>query len=458
MPVAFDPREMQMSDLTLQSRSKGVAATLGPMCTSHPRHRLSPVDRRWGLESKQPGDPWEPVPFNMKLAWRYQGRLHHELLQRAAERVADRHDILGCTLEFIDGGWRFRADRTPSILVRELEVPGANHREADALRAIGEHIHREFDFALEGPLRIGHAQVGEDDYIIGVAIHHSFADAYSKRILSFELAAFYDSPGMGVELEFASRPLSYLEYLLSVQEWSRGAHAQEVLEFWMGRLRRAVPLRQMRAEELSGASFRLPQELSDRVRQLCATIGIGAHVFWEAVHQVALRQLLETEDVVTLSVDGGRRQAELTGAFGQFINLYPCRSRLSSHLTFVEVMERLRAGNRESAPYRVIPYDLIADRCPFEYAASFGHLNFIPRQFFALPTFGSLCSVEGPPGTRARLIYPYAISVRDEPQFQVACGGHIREPFSPQDLSSSLERVAVACVADPNRQLSSIAP
>lgn len=456
MPVVYDPEDLQISDRMLRARIRDPDNRFGLVCTRHSHRDLSPPERRWCLEAQKPADAWGPAVFNMSLIWRFKGNLRPEILQRAAEQVVQRHSILGCTLEFVEGGWRFRADRAPQVSVRELQGFDMDRGESSAMRAVSEHIYREFDFSIEGPLRVGYARVGDDDYIVAAAFHHSFADAYSKRILSFELAALYDSLDRGLESQLMPLPLSYLDYLRSVQEWITTPGAQEVARFWMRRLDGVMPLKHTRAEQVSRSSFCLAEEVSARVRQLCSTLRVGVHTFWEAAHHLVLRELAGRQDVATLSVDGGRRQEELIGVFGQFVNLYPCCSRLSDDLTFSDVVRNLQATNRESAPYRIVPYDLIADRCPFEYAASFGHLNFIPRQFFALPTFGPLASCELPAGTEGTFIYPYAISVRDEPRFLVRCTGHIREPFNVRELSLALERVAIACVSEPDLELARV--
>lgn len=453
MPVAYDPQELRASDLMLNSRTRGASPRFGLVCTPQPHRDLSPPERRWCLETKKPGDPWEPAPFNMSVIWRYQGELHPECLQRAARAIVERHAILGCTLEFVDCGWRFRANRAPPIGVNELDISKPNPVESAVMGVTGEFLFREFDFAVEGPLRVGYAQLGREEYIIAVAVHHAFADAYSKRILSFELAAFYDGFCRGTEAQLAPLPLTYFDYVISVEEWSRGAAATQVIEFWREQLHRAVPLKHTRAERLSGARFQLSVAASAKVREICSTMRVGVPVFWEAIHHWALSRLLGTEEVMTLSVDGGRKQPELTGVFGQFVNMYPLRSRLSDRLTFVDTLEQLQARKRESSPYRTLPYDLIAEQCPFEYAAAFGHLNYIPRQFFALPTFGPLSTCALPPGAKARFMYPYTIAIRDEPRFAVACGGHICAPFNPRDLSLALERIAMACVTDPQRPI-----
>lgn len=450
MRVVYHPDEVYSADLRLRSRHHDLATRFGFVCTPHPPRLLSPPERRWCLETRRPGNGWEPVPFNMSVIWRYRGRLHPDLLQRAAEKIVARHAILGCTLEFVAGGWRFCANKAPPVAVRELTAIDSN-AECAAMSAVGEHVFREFDFAIEGPLRVGYARVGSDDYIIVVAFHHSFADAYSKRILSYELAAFYDCLGKGTEPQLTALPLTFFDYMWSMEEWKRGPRAKEVAEFWMRRIEGAVPLIHSRAEQLTVRLFHLPESVSARIRSLCDTLKIGAHVFWEAVHHLALRQLLGIGDIVTLSVDGGRRHPELAGVVGQFINLYPTRSQLSDRHTLLDAVEQLRAANRETSAYRMLPYDSIAERCPFEYAASFGQLNFIPRHFFALPAFGPLIPGAIPAGIRAGFIYPYAISVGDEPAFRVLCTGHIRTPFTTLDLCEALERVATECASDPYR-------
>lgn len=368
-----------------------------------------------------------------------------------------RHSILNCTLTYLDGGWRYAANRASKIdlCVLDTGVTGTD-AEADSLFTLNEFLFREFDLDKEGPLRIGCVRIALQDYFIGVAIHHSFTDVYSNRIFSFELAASYEALCGNRKPAHRQLPLDFFDYMTSVDEWAQGADAKAFIAYWLKYLQGAHLPQYRRTDELFGGVFTLPHALSGHVRAICAAERIGPNIFWEAVHHVALYRLLDSEDVTTLSVDVGRRQNELIGMMGQFVNLLPCRSRISAGLTLRKLMRELNRMHRESAPYRATPYDLIAERCEFSYASALGQLNFLPREFLPLPTLGAVQPTRLPHGARARIIYPYSVVVVDSSEFEVGCIGHVCEPFTIADMRAMLERAAISLAIEPDSEFSKL--
>lgn len=462
LSVMAAAREMRKSELLLKLRSAQTSAadeTSGPVCTPQPLRNISPLERRWGLEVRCPGVPWEPMSHNTGHAWRYKGNLNVGCLARAAEEMIRRHHILSRTLKYLDGGWRFVVRNTADFRVCRLDVAGGTDTEANAAEAVCNFFVRPFELDDEGPLRVGIAEISRDDYILCFVLHHAFTDVYSNRIFSYELAAMYEFYCHNQPSCLKEVPVSFLDYMISVEEWSKLPKAEKLLSYWERYLQGVHVPGYVREDEMVTGGFKLTASHSAMVRKLTLAERVATDLFWVATHQVTLYRLLQQDDVTTLSVDIGRRQRELVGSVGQYINLLPIRSRITTDLTLRNLLRRLRCSRQESSPYYSVPYDLIADRCSFPYASSIGNINFIPHEFHPLESFGPTSTRKRPEKKIARwVIYPYVFGIYDGggPEFHVNWLGYVCKPFTSTELASMFERVAIALITNPDCSLSAL--
>ena len=452
-------RELRKSELMLRLRCAPTVSTQemgGPVCRRYPAQEISVIERRWGLEGKSPGDQWEPIPCNTSMSWRYAGRLNVECLTLAAEELVRRHSILGRTLQFIDDGWRFVANPALKIRVQKLNrsPPFSDARaEHPAEAVLGLFIGKSFNLEEEGPFRIGFIEVCQDEYLIAVVIHHAFTDMYSNRICSAELAILYDSYCSNQRPSLEELGLSFLDYIASTDEWSRGSRARKFASYWTKYLAGATVLEYLRDQHLSIGGFRLSEELSRTVRELSIAERVGQNLFWEAVHHVTLHKLTGNGDITTLSVDVGRRQSELVRSVGQFINLLPIRGLVAPNESLRHIIRRMHRDRRNAAPYLSTPYRLIAECCEFSYSSSIGTMNYYPLEFQALPSLGPIQDVGSPAVLAGRLTYPYALIVVESSQIAIGWLGHARKPFSTAELGSMFERVAAALILAPDSRI-----
>ena len=155
--------EIQGTKLSLRrtnSRATLLADTGEPACGPRATRALSPVKRRWSLDDRNPTAAWEPVPFNLPMVWRFSGALDTAKLGQAAQEVVARHTVLRCSLQHVDGGWRYVAGKAPAfrlqILLNATGEPTGS--EEAAMKALSEFVWRPFLLESESPFRVGVAR------------------------------------------------------------------------------------------------------------------------------------------------------------------------------------------------------------------------------------------------------------------------------------------------------------
>jgi non-ribosomal peptide synthetase component F len=223
----------------------------------------------------------------------------------------------------------------------------------------------------------------------------------------------------------------------------------------------------------------LSHDVSERVRQMARSAGIGHHMVLEVMHHVALARILGRPDVTTLNVVKGRKAPELLGLIGNFVNLLPSRSCVRSELTLSQALTLTREMRHRAAPHSTMPCNALVQRCGLGLA-EFPHYNFLLKNMSPGGWFGDLGAADCDRmsesiGTRTSLMVPddqpeasvgktsnpymttpYVLFIVDTPALEVTCLGAICSPFTPEDVARAFELVINATTTDPDLRLGSL--
>ncbi|WP_103352755.1 non-ribosomal peptide synthetase [Amycolatopsis sp. CA-128772] len=146
-------------------------------------------ERMWFAERLEPGDGL----YNMPFAWRVHGTLSADALERAIAVVVERHEILRTAFAERDGRLYQHVGEpwTPGIERLDLRgAPDAEDRLSDWLR---EAARRTFDLAQARLLRVGLADLDDNQQVLFLCVHHIVWDATSTRLFLRELKDCYDA-------------------------------------------------------------------------------------------------------------------------------------------------------------------------------------------------------------------------------------------------------------------------
>jgi hypothetical protein len=413
---------------------------------------ISPIHRP--LEQHEPGEPWHPMVTNGILAWRYQGRLDTAHFAKALEVLVQRHGILRSIPTYRDGGWRFIPERAVAPCLSVLSSPEATDRSEEALLTlVSEFAHRPFRLDVESPLRAAVARVSADEHIVCIVVHHTFADAYSVRIISQEIAEIHHAFCRGGHPKLRELPFQYVDYMVCMEEWTAGPLAHAHVEFWKTYLHGAKSIAPRLSSTCAYTHLVLGEPFNTASRQLCLAERLNASVLWECLHQIAVHHLTGEHDVTTCSMDIGRRQKELIGLVGEFVNVIPFRSKISGDSTFRELLRTTRNTRvTKLSSYLATPCHLISEAYPF--LRQTGTLNYIPEEFLTVPAFGLPAKLNPLRALDGNIRRPYFLVVTEAREaFSAFCVGKIEHPFTIAQLMSALERVAEWIPRNPDTPL-----
>ncbi|MBC7168887.1 amino acid adenylation domain-containing protein, partial [Phenylobacterium sp.] len=303
--------------------------------------------RLWFLDRLEGAD----AAYNIPLAARLLGRLDATALAAALDDVAMRHESLRTLLKD-DGGEPYQEilDRAHIALDRRASAPDT----VDAVLAA--EAARPFDLARDLPLRALLLDLGPDDHVLALVVHHIATDGWSMGRLLEDLATAYRARAAGEAPAYDPLPVQYGDYAL----WQRTLLGEEAdpesligrqINHWRRALagaptELALPLdhpRPTRPTRRAGtAPIEIPATLVAAMAQLARAQGATSFMVVHAAVSALLMRLGAGDDIVMGTPVAGRGDAALDRLVGFFVNTLVLRLDLGGDPAFGALVARSR--------------------------------------------------------------------------------------------------------------------
>ncbi|HEX7306214.1 amino acid adenylation domain-containing protein [Lentzea sp.] len=405
---------------------------------------LSAAQRRlWLLDRLDASRQEYLVPMTYVI----QGRLDVTALQRAADELVERHEILRT---------RYVVHGDPVQLVDEpgtvaLDVVDADGRPVEEVLA--EATAHGFDLARDHQFRLVLVRVAAEEHVLLVLTHHIACDGRSWQIIGAELAELY----RGAQLP---RPVwQYADHAA----WESTRDPVRGLGFWTAALSGTTPLHlpvdrpRPEVRDPSGAvcSFRLPGE----VVHLGQSVGATAFATWFALYAALLSRVSGQTDVVVGTPVDGRERAGADALIGCFVNTMALRVPDAGG-TFLALLDSVRRLLVDAYEHRHTPFDdvvaaLGVSRDPARTPVFDVMFQVLDEAAPALPLPG--VSVQDVELTPRSAVVDLSLSLRPNPEggwtgeFEYATA--LFEPATITRLAERFVRLAAAVAAQPDADI-----
>ncbi|MFZ3494409.1 amino acid adenylation domain-containing protein [Streptomyces sp. 5.8] len=322
--------------------------------------------RLWFLREWEEGGS----TYNIPLALRLRGPLDHDALRAALTDVALRHEALRTTIPSVHGEPRQHIVADPEIPLR-IRPCTEDELRARADRA-GEH---EFDLAVELPFRAELLELGAQDHVLVLIIHHIAGDGWSMAPLSRDLSVAYASRAAGRAPEWAPLPVQYADYTLWQREllgdqrdeqslalrqlhyWNTAlAGVPEELELPMDRAR--PPVASHRGELVTTL---VGPELHAGLTALARETGTTLFMVLQAALAALYSRLGAGTDIPLGTAVAGRGDEALDDLVGFFVNTLVLRTDVSGDPTFRELLGRVRAADLDAYAHQELPFERVVE-------------------------------------------------------------------------------------------------
>ena len=216
-------------------------------------------------------------------------------------------------------------------------------------------------------------QLGDEEYVLLVTLHHIVTDGWSDAILVREFGLLYESSCRKEASGLPELALQYGDYAAWQREWLQGEELERQVEYWRKKLEQApaLELGQERPEkptekEEQGAvgtmqRLEIGPELTGALRRLSRREGVTMFMVLLAALKVVLGRWAGQTDVVVGTVIANRNRTEVENLIGFFVNTLALRTSLAGDPSFAELLSRVRETVLEAQEHQDLPFEKVVE-------------------------------------------------------------------------------------------------
>jgi Condensation domain len=352
-------------DISAQQSSR-VIPTVPPRGINGPRVLSIGQQRLWYLAQLAPDSGVYNVPFSSRI----HGRVEIVALEKAFNRVIERHEVLR-TVILAPGG------KPVPILLKKWSlnlktvdlrhIPG-HLREAEASRILREESFRPFNFARDLMLRCALVQLADEEYLLHHVAPHLVFEGSSLWVLFRDLSRFYTAGVTDKPAELPEMRMQYCDFALWQLDRLQGERLTLLTNYWRDQLIDApqidlpIDLPRPAIHTLRGTrlSFAIPPDLLAACHQFFRENGTTPYRGLFAAFNVLLCAYTRQTDISV----GSPFMPRCTGIedlIGFFVNTVVLRSNLAGNPTFRTLMHRTDVVVRGAIQHADLTFDKLVE-------------------------------------------------------------------------------------------------
>ena len=334
---------------------------------SSPLLLSSGQQRLWFLAQLEP----ESSAYVIPAAVRIDGPLQPSLLNQALGKIIDRHEVLRTVFKTEESEPRqvILNEIAVPFLVVDLRCDSQADHEIKLEECIRCEMSKPFNLS-EGPLlRAVVLQLGEQEHVLFLALHHIVADGWSIPILVRELSAFYVASQNGSSADLPTLPVQYVDYAAWQRRWNESAARARQLAYWERQLADLVPLAlptdHPRNEHSSGrgatATFAISRTLASRLRLLGLEEEATLFMVYLAAFKVLLSRYCSQNQIAVGTPVANRERREIQGLIGFFVNTLVLFTHANQSSSFRDLLRQVRKTVLDGLENQDLPFEQLVD-------------------------------------------------------------------------------------------------
>ena len=338
-----------------------------------PRTGILPLSfsqqRLWVMDQLVP----ESALYNIAAVFEIEGTMDLEIFQRCVDELYRRHEILRTVYPSIHG--QPHAVILPpgplQVSVFEFRRVGASTRRLWIEHEAQLEAQMPFNLA-EGPLiRLELGCFSPTDHVLIVCMHHIITDGWSADLFVRELSRLYLAFSTGRSSPLAESGIQYIDYAVWQRQWLNSADCNKQLEYWKNELKNLPPLLELpidhprpSAQTFRGDiyKFSLAEPLTAKLRAFAIRHQSTLFMVLLAALEVLLFRYTSQDDFAIGIPTANRRRKQLEDLIGFFVNTLAIRARLEEDISFVDLLDQVKARALGAFQHDELPFDLLVDR------------------------------------------------------------------------------------------------
>jgi amino acid adenylation domain-containing protein len=310
--------------------------------------------------------------YHIPMAVRLRGDLRRDALQSALHALVQRHEALRTVFVAERGDPQQEIAIAGSFTLQEADLGSLDEAQRD--EQVWRHKVAEttepFDLRM-GPLIRGRLlQLGSQEHVLLVTMHHIVSDGWSMEVFIRELGALYAAHCEGREPRLEPLTIQYADYAQWQRQWLQGELLNEQLRYWRERLRGCAPQLELPTDRPRPAvqSYRgdnvpivLDAQLVRRLRALAQRHGMTLFMVLYAAWAILLSRLSGQTDVLIGTPVANRQRPELEGLIGFFVNTLVLRLQVDESLRVEELLQQVKEVTLGAYDHQDVPFEHVVE-------------------------------------------------------------------------------------------------
>jgi acyl carrier protein len=368
--------------------------------------------RLWFLDNLEPGSPDYNIPAPVRLV----GQLDVAALEQSFNEIVRRHEILRTSFVTVEGKpiQEIAPTFTLTLPILDLQMFLEAEREKKVQQLIAQEALKPFDLTQAPLFRIQLLQLGEEEHILVLVLHHIIFDLWSIGVLLQEVTELYKafttaevdpseipptplvkggylpptpflrgspqaggSEAMGEGDQALSErryplpelPIQYGDFAVWQRQYLQGEVLEKHLSYWKQQLSGNLPLElpsdrsRSTVQSNRGAIhyFAFPKDLSDAIQAFSQREGATLFMTLSAAFKTLLYAYTGQQDILIGSPIANRERVELEPLIGFFVNTLVLRTNLSENPSFRELLARVREVTLGAYAHQDLPFEKLVE-------------------------------------------------------------------------------------------------
>ncbi|MEV6429280.1 amino acid adenylation domain-containing protein [Nocardia sp. NPDC051463] len=357
----------------LAARAESQADTGRVALTAQPRPQRIPLSyaqqRMWFLNRLEPGSAAYSIPIVLRLS----GELNLDALRAAIEDVLNRHEVLRTIYPYAEG-------ELSQVVLPATEafapMTVTSVAEPELAESLSEaFVSTVFDVTVEAPVRVRLFELGPNEWVLAVVVHHISCDGSSLGPLARDMMAAYTAHLLGQTPSWPRLPVQYADYAI----WQRTVLGTEddpesllraQIDYWALELAELPVLLELPTDRprppmqtSAGASvpITIGADLHAGLQQVARAHNTTLFMVFHAALAATLARLADTDDVAIGTPYAGRGEPELDDLVGMFVNTLVLRTRLTPGMTFTQLLEHVRGTDLAAFGHADVPFERLVE-------------------------------------------------------------------------------------------------
>lgn len=338
------------------------------------REREQPVVQSFAQQRLWYLDQLEPFSslYNMTPTFRLRGAVDATSLQRALDEILRRHDVLRTRLSMEQGLPTQAVDPHGTLRLKRVDMRrfSETEREGELRRMLVEDAGEPFDLANDLLIRAALYDLGDNDHVFALVVHHAVFDGWSLGVFLRELSTLYSAYQNGETPQLEELPVQYADFSVWQRESFERGELERQKHYWTDRLGGQLPTLGLptdrprpRVQSYRGGrlDWRTPPEVAEGLRRFARHQRATAYMVLLAAFKSTLFRYTGEPDVIVGAPVACRTTPSCDGLIGLFANTLVFRTDLEGNPSFAEAVDRVRETCLGAFSHQDMPFERLVE-------------------------------------------------------------------------------------------------